>query len=1052
MTLPPAETAMAGSYDYWLVALSVAIAMAASYAALDLGGRVSASRGTMRYLWLNGGAVVMGMGIWSMHYVGMLAFSLPVPILYDWPTVLLSLLAAVLASVVALTIMSRKEMGPRSLIVGGLLMGMGIGAMHYIGMEAMRLPAMCHYSPGMVALSIALAIVIALLALWLTFRMRNETPSMGWQKPMSAALMGVAIPAMHYTGMRAVTFTPMAFRGDLTHAMAISSFGTAGIGGLSLLILSLTMLTSFVNRRLSGQSLELELSEQRYRQLVESAQVILWRRRVDTAEFSYVNHEAEELLGYPIEKWMNGSAFWIDHIHPEDRALVESQCKAAAEKREARWFEHRMIAADGKALWLRTSVQLVGEGGKSGLVGVMTDITERKRAQEAAEDANRAKSAFLANMSHEIRTPMNGILGMAGLLLESELTPRQRKRTETLRDSANALLTILNDILDFSKIEAGKLELESGDFDLRSTVESVADIMAVKAQEKGLELICFVEPLTPTQLRGDASRLRQILVNLIGNAVKFTQRGEVILRVSPETGEEGTRVRFEVRDSGIGVPLDKQHLLFERFSQTDASTSRQYGGTGLGLSIVRGLVEMMDGRSGFVSEPGRGSTFWFTACFTASSEIQPAVMPPAPGMTGKRVLIVDDNAVNRTIIGEYLALWECESEQAGEAAMAMTRLKDQEKPLFDAILIDLEMPGCPGYRLGQMIHEVPRLAEIPLVLLTPLSYQKDWSRSGFAGRVGKPVKHGALGVCLASVMGYGTAAKATNIGKSRGSGRESRARFLLLVVEDNPVNQEVAIGILENLGYRADLASDARTALRLLRKKTYTLVLMDCQLPEMDGYELTRLIRQPSTGLENPGIPIIAMTAHAFAGDREKCLAAGMDDYVSKPINPAGLEEVLERWTEGRISPEMAGSNHESNDESKKKMKQSMVLKSLSPFGESPVIEQGFDGSELVDRMMGDEDLARLVVATFIEDMPRQLAALAQALGSADAPAMQMGAHSIKGAAANVGEPSLRAIAAQLEKLGEAGDLQSVIAILPELSSVFESLRPHLQHFCDNEV
>ena len=331
----PFEAALVGSYDYRLVALSVLIAMLASYAALDLGGRVTASNGRRRFFWLSGGAVAMGMGIWSMHYIGMLAYSLPVAVVYDWPTVLWSLLAAVLASAVALFVVSRNEMGPISAGLGGLLMGAGIAAMHYIGMEAMRLPAMCHYSPELVSLSVVLAVVISLVALWLTFHLRAETKSMGWRKLASALLMGAAIPTMHYTGMAAVTFTPMAFDVDLTHSVGISALGIVGIGSVSMMILSLTILTSFVDRRFSAQSLELQLSEQRYRQLVESAQVILWRGGVDTTAFSYINKEAEELLGYPTEKWISTPAFWMDQLHPEDSASVHSYCTAAVGEPEA---------------------------------------------------------------------------------------------------------------------------------------------------------------------------------------------------------------------------------------------------------------------------------------------------------------------------------------------------------------------------------------------------------------------------------------------------------------------------------------------------------------------------------------------------------------------------------------------------------------------------------------------------------------------------------------------------------------------------------------------
>ncbi len=412
---------LSGSYNYRLVALSLLIATLASYAALDLGGRVTASRGRLRITWIVGGASAMGMGIWSMHYIGMLAYTLPLEVRYDWPTVLWSLLAAVAASAVALFVVSREQMGTLAIALGGLLMGSGIAAMHYIGMEAMRMPAMCQYSPGIVVLSVVLAVVISLVALWLTFHLRTETQALGWRKLTSAVVMGAAIPVMHYTGMAAVTFTPVASSAEMANSVGITSLGIVGIGGVSLVILILTIVTSLVDRRFSAQALELHLSEQRYRQIVESVQVVLWRSAVDIAEFSYVNQQAEELLGYPSVKWTGTRAFWIDHVPPEDCELVQLHCTAAAENLGPQQFEHRMIASDGKVLWFRTSVLLVAGNEKKELVGVMTDITERRRAQDDAENASRAKGALLAEIER-----LNGRLTQENSRMSTELEVSQR--------------------------------------------------------------------------------------------------------------------------------------------------------------------------------------------------------------------------------------------------------------------------------------------------------------------------------------------------------------------------------------------------------------------------------------------------------------------------------------------------------------------------------------------------------------------------------------------------------------------------------------------------
>lgn len=402
----PLNTALIGSYDYRLVALSVLIAILSSWAALDLGGRVTAARGRIRFLWLTGGSLAMGMGIWAMHYVGMLAFFLPIPVLYDWPTVLLSLLAADAASFIALFIVSRRSMGILSIVFGGLLMGAGISSMHYVGMDAMRLSAMCQWSVPLITLSVVLSVVISWVGLWLTFHLREETRSIGWRKVASAILMGLAIPVMHYTGMAAVSFTPMSGPIDTSHSVSVTALGGTGIVAIALTVLGLAILTSLVDRRFSAQAMQLLQSEQRYRQIVESVQVILWKGDLAGAQLSYINHEAEQLLGYPQEQWTSAPSFLIDHVHPEDREMVLARCAAASDRPEGQSFEHRMLAADGRTVWLRTSILLVAAGdkadGKKELVGVMTDITERRRAQAEIKRLNEQLTRENVRMSSEL--------------------------------------------------------------------------------------------------------------------------------------------------------------------------------------------------------------------------------------------------------------------------------------------------------------------------------------------------------------------------------------------------------------------------------------------------------------------------------------------------------------------------------------------------------------------------------------------------------------------------------------------------------------------------
>ncbi|MFZ0804347.1 MAG: MHYT domain-containing protein [Terriglobales bacterium] len=614
--------ALGGSYDYRLVALSVLISLVASYAAVDIAGRVTATHGKIRLAWLAGGAGAMGTGIWCMHYIGMLAFRLPVVIEYDWPTVATSWLCAVLASCVALFVVSRQRLGILPSLLGSLVMGSGIAGMHYVGMAAMRVPATCTYSPALVFLAAILAVLISFVAMWLTYGLREAPHGWRWQKAATALIMGVAISVMHYTGMASASFTASATPPDLTHAVGISSLGIAGIVIVTAMLLGIAALTSAVDRWFAAQVAALEF-ERRYHHLVEAVEVVLWRKNLNSSAFSFVNQEAESLLGYPLEQWLRNPAFWIEHTQPEDRSLVESRCSSAAEGKQPQPFEHRMMASSGEIVWLRSSVRLV-EGQTQGkeLVGVMVDISARKRAQAAAEAATRAKREFLANMSHELRTPMNGVLGMAELMLDTDLTAEQREFLTTLKMSADSLLVLINDILEFSEIEAGQLSMDSSEFKLRDILQSAIQAFAPAARQKDLKLRSEIAREVPEILVGDPVRVRQVLINLVGNAVKFTARGEVNVAVTRESvAPPAVTLRFTVRDTGIGIPPEKQKLIFEAFSQADGSSTRKFGGTGLGLTLCARLVELLGGKIWVESNPGLGSQFHFTAQFACQQSL-----------------------------------------------------------------------------------------------------------------------------------------------------------------------------------------------------------------------------------------------------------------------------------------------------------------------------------------------------------------------------------------------------------------------------------------------